>query len=244
MTDIIREGRRVLVFSAHAADYCSRAGGTIIRLVEAGGQVHVCDMTYGEQCESPALWKSNPDLSLGEVKVVRGREIQAAAAVLGATAECFDFGDSPLIVGPERLRLLLDKIRSFRPDLVLTHWRDDFLHPDHAETTRAAIWACRYCFRPGIKTDDPLLPAPEMVCYETTAGTAPVAHYVPNLYVDITREFARKKEALTCFAAQPDLPDTYEILARYRGLEARSSAWMPDCQLAEGFCRIGVEAME
>ena len=37
LSDLIREGRRVLVFSAHAADYCSRAGGTIARLVEAGG---------------------------------------------------------------------------------------------------------------------------------------------------------------------------------------------------------------
>ena len=32
MSDLISGDRRVLVFSAHAADFCSRAGGTIARL--------------------------------------------------------------------------------------------------------------------------------------------------------------------------------------------------------------------
>ena len=33
MSDLIRGDRRVLIFSAHAADFCSRAGGTIARLL-------------------------------------------------------------------------------------------------------------------------------------------------------------------------------------------------------------------
>jgi len=240
---MIRPERRVLVFSAHAADFCSRAGGTIIRLVEAGGQVRVYDMSYGEKCESPALWARQPELSLEEVKEIRREEIQAAATVLGASVECFDFGDSPLLIGPERQHQILEAIRAFRPDLVLTHWRDDFLHPDHAETTRAVLWASRYCFRPGIKTGHSPCPAPEVVCFETVLGTAPVTRFLPNLYVDITAVFARKKEALRHFAAQPQLPDSYEILARYRALEAQSTAWIRDCEFAEGFCRIGAEAV-
>ena len=239
---MIRGDRRVLVFSAHAADFCSRAGGTIIRLVEAGSQVHIHDMTYGEKCESPALWTRNPDYTLDEIKEIRREEIKAAAAVLGASVDCFDFGDSPLLLGPEQRHQLLEVIRTFRPDLILTHWRDDFLHPDHADTTQAVIWASRYCFRPGIKTDHPPCPAPELVCYETVLGTAPVTRFLPNLYVDVTQVFERKKEALRHFAAQPQLPDSYEILARYRALEAQSTAWMKECEFAEGFCRLGTEA--
>ena len=53
MSDMIREGRRVLVFSAHAADFCSRAGGTIARLTDKGSEVRVYDLSYGEKCESP-----------------------------------------------------------------------------------------------------------------------------------------------------------------------------------------------
>ena len=239
---MIRPQRRVLVFSAHAADFCSRAGGAIMRLLEAGGQVHIYDMTYGEKCESPALWSQNPDFDLDEVKDIRREEIEAAAAVLGAPIDCFDFGDSPLLLGPDRRLQILEAMRVFRPDLVLTHWTDDFVHTDHVETTQAVLWATRYCFRPGLKTAHPPCPAPEVVCYETVLGMAPLTKFMPNLYVDITAVFPRKKEALTQLATQPDLPDRYEMLARYRALEAQSTAWMKDCEFAEGFVRLGTEA--
>ena len=76
---MIQDGMRVLVFSAHAADFCSRAGGAIIRFAEAGGTVHVHDMTYGERCESPALWARDPRPTIEEVKGIRKEEFEAAA---------------------------------------------------------------------------------------------------------------------------------------------------------------------
>lgn len=238
---MIRGGRRVLVFSAHAADFCSRAGGAIIRLVQAGSTVLVYDMTYGEKCESPALWERHPRPTIDEVKKIRWEEMQAAAAVLGATIACLDFGDSPLIIGPDRREQLLGIFREFQPDLVLTHWKDDILHPDHVETTDAVLWASRYCFRPGIELGHPPCPAPEVVCYETTLGTSPVAKFIPNLYVDIGGVLEQKTEALRHLAAQPLLPDNYEFLARYRGIEAQQTAWIRKCVYAEAFCRIGTE---
>ena len=239
---MIRPGRRVLIFSAHAADFCSRAGGAICRFVDAGCEVQIHDLTYGEKCESPSLWNSNPNISLDEVKAIRRDEIEAAAGVLGAPIACLDFDDSPILVGPERRAQILEIIRAFQPDLVLSHWRNDFLHPDHVETVEAVIWASRYCFRPGIKTDHPPCPAPEIVCFEPIAGASPVTSFVPNLYVDITKVFERKKNALRCLASQPELPDRYEIIGRYRGLEAQMTAFLKQCEVAEAFCRLGTEA--
>lgn len=242
MTDMIRAGRRALVFSAHAADFCSRAGGTIARLADAGGTVRVYDMSYGEKCESPALWARKPAPTLDEVKASRWQEMQAAAAVLGAQIECLDWGDSPLEVGAERRQELLGLLRAFQPDLVLTHWIDDVLHPDHVECSRAVVWASRYCSRPGLDLDGPPCPAPQVAFYETTLGTAPVARFLPNLFVDISPVQARKYEALSHLRAQPDLPDRYEVLARYRALEAQSTAWMQGCAFAEAYVRLGTEA--
>ena len=62
--------KRVLVFSAHAADFCSRAGGTIARFADNGAQVHVQDLTYGELLESPALWAQEPPPSVEEIKTI------------------------------------------------------------------------------------------------------------------------------------------------------------------------------
>ena len=242
MSDLISGDRRVLVFSAHAADFCSRAGGTIARLTEAGSSVHIVDFSYGERCESPALWARDPQPSIEEIKSLRTEEMQQAAQVLGATIECLDFGDSPLLIGPERRQQLLELFRHRQPNLVLTHWKDDILHPDHCAATEAVIWASRYCFRPGIEGGSPPCPAPQVLFYETTLGTAPVAHYVPNLFVDISPSYERKCQALDCFHAQPGLADRYGILARYRAIEAQSTAWMKGCEYAEGFVRLSTEA--
>jgi 4-oxalomesaconate hydratase len=239
---MIRADRRVLVFSAHAADFCSRAGGAILRLVDAGCQVHIYDLTYGEKCESPAVWNDHPGITADEVKTIRRAEIHAAAEILGAPIDCLDFDDSPLLIGPERRMRLLEIIRAFRPDLVLSHWIDDFLHPDHVEAVQAVLWASRYCFRPGIQTEHPPCAAPEVVCFEPIAGASPIVGYIPNLYVDVTTVFERKKEALRKLTTQPELPERYEIIARYRGLEAQMTAWMKQCEFAEAFCRIGTEA--
>ena len=99
---MVRSGRRVLVFSAHSADFCSRAGGAVLRFVDSGSEVKVYDLSYGERCESPLLWNENPDISVDEVKDIRREEIQAAASILEVPIECLDYDDSPLLIGPER----------------------------------------------------------------------------------------------------------------------------------------------
>lgn len=239
---MIHEGRRVLVFSAHAADFCSRAGGTVVRLLQAGAAVEIHALSYGERCESPGAWQREPRPTLEAVKAMRREEAEAAAAVLGAPIRFHDFGDSPLIIGPERQHELLGLMRGFRPDLVLTHWREDLLHPDHAEAARAVLWASRYTIRADDEAGHAPAPYPEVVCYETTLGTAPVSGYVPNLYVDIGDVWPRKREALEKLASQPYLADEYEIVARSRAQEARFTAWMKGCRYAESFVRIGTEA--
>ena len=41
------EGKKVLVVSAHAADYVWRAGGTIAKYIKHGAQVHVVVLSFG-----------------------------------------------------------------------------------------------------------------------------------------------------------------------------------------------------
>lgn len=236
---MIKESSRVLIFSAHAADFCSRAGGSIIRFVEANGVVQVYDMSFGERCESPALYAGTDKPTLEQVKAIRKQELEVAAEILGAGIACLDYGDGPLVLGPDRRLELLDLIRDFKPDLVLSHWINDLMHPDHAETTQAALWACSYCNSGGIQTEHAPCPRPTLICYETTMGTAPVSGFIPDLYVNITDQFERKIEAVGRFAAQPLLPEVYTVLNRYRGIEAQHLAGMSGCRYAEGFARIG-----
>ena len=236
---MITPNARVLVFSAHAADFCSRAGGAIARYSDIGGSVHVVDLTYGERCESPAIYAERKTIPLDEVKAIRKSEIEHAAGTLGATIECLDFGDSPIIIDEDRKLRIIDTIRLRRPEVVLVHWRKDILHPDHVTTAENVLWACIYSGSPGIRTEHSPTPKPDIFCYETTMGTAPVSQFLPDTYVDIEKVFDRKMDALRQLKSQPDLPWMYDACARFRGIEARIIGSLPDCKLAEGFVKIG-----
>ena len=168
--------------------------------------------------------------------------MERAAGILGATIDCFDYGDGPLLLGPERRLEVMDAIRAFVPDVVLCHWIDDFLHPDHVEAAQGVLWAARYCSTPGIETSNGHCPSPEYVCYETQLGASPVTKFLPDFFVDIDSTMGRKIEAMKALVAQPSLPTQYEVLARYRAFEAQSTAWMKGCEFAEAFVRLGTEA--
>ena len=237
------EKERVLVFSAHATDFCSRAGGTIARFTDAGASVHIVDLSYGELCESPALWDRDPLPSIDDIKAIRKGEIETAADILGATIEFFDYGDGPLLLGPDRRLEIMGAIRAFQPDVVLCHWIDDTLHPDHVEAAQGLLWACRYCEVRGIETGHAPCHVPEFVCYEAQLGLSPVTKFLPEFFVDIGATMESKIAAMKALAAQPSLPVQYETLSKYRALEAQITAGMKECVYAEGFCRIGKGAV-
>src|ERR1019366_5672539 len=65
---------RILAVSAHPADFCSRAGGTLIKHVAAGSKAKVIWLTQGESDESAFLVQQHPGISVDEVRQVREKE--------------------------------------------------------------------------------------------------------------------------------------------------------------------------
>jgi 4-oxalomesaconate hydratase len=86
--------KRLLVVSAHAADFVWRAGGAIALTVAQGGKALVVALSYGERGESGELWKE-PGQTLERVKAIRQEEASRAAAILGAEFVPLDLGDYP-----------------------------------------------------------------------------------------------------------------------------------------------------
>ena len=134
-------------------------------------------------------------------------------------------------------------IRNFQPELVLCHWVNDVMHPDHEEAAKAVLWASRYCDVPGLETGNAPCPVPQFVCCEAQLGSSPVSKFLPEFFVDIGTTIERKVEAMSELAAQPSLPVQYKILAQYRALEAQTTALMVECGFAEGFTRVGTGAI-
>ena len=130
----------VLIFGAHAADYCFRAGGTAIRYLQAGGRVRVVSATFGERGESAPRWKE-PGATVESVKAIRRSEAEAAARILGVEIEFLDFDDNPLVIDQERMQLYVDRIRDFQPEIILTHWTYEPTNRDHQIVAETVIRA-------------------------------------------------------------------------------------------------------
>ncbi|RGZ00380.1 PIG-L family deacetylase [Clostridium sp. AM58-1XD] len=134
--------KKMMVVSAHAADWCTRAGGTIRRMIEEGWEAYVLALTFGEHGESGAYWKANPDSSFEACKVCRKQEAECAAASLGIKSiEFCDYGDYPLEMHEKEIRSLTKKILDYRPSVILTHWICDPVNLDHEVTGKAVISA-------------------------------------------------------------------------------------------------------
>ncbi len=164
---------------------------------------------------------------------MRRTEAEAAAAKLGACFECLDASDGEILSDPEIRCRLLEVIRRFKPDLILTHWPDDY-HADHRLTGELVTDSSWFAASPGHVTRSGPLSSPIPVFYmDTLAGL----EFEPTEYVDITEFWLKKVELLSCHASQltdsaqhgqRDLISLAQDVARFRGHQC-------GVEFAEGF---------
>ena len=77
---------RLLVISAHSADFVWRSGGTIAKSIEQGAETLVVCLSYGERGESGELWKEDPNRSEESVKIIRKAQAQPKYPILGISS--------------------------------------------------------------------------------------------------------------------------------------------------------------
>ena len=231
--------RRILVVSAHAADWCTRAGGTLIKYIRKGWEVSLFILTYGEHGESGSYWKNNPASDVESCKACRKMETEAAAAVMGIHhIEFFDYGDYPLILPAGEERKLGHRILELRPGLVLTHWINDPINMDHEVTAKAAVRAVSAAGMLGALPNTPAHFIPDIFFFETTMPHSEFNQFRMDTYVDIEDTFDAKMAAIKKFEAQPQLVDYYTRCAQTRGIQAADWArGRRVIRYAEGFKR-------
>src|SRR5699024_4238516 len=135
------QGSNLLVFSAHAADFVWRGGGTIAKYIKGGAKVKLIIMSYGIRGESKDLWKLL-DQTYEQVKELRHNEVNKAAKIIGVEdIEFWDFKDYHMTIDDERMEKIVKTIRNFRPDNILTHANGDAFNPDHELVSKSVFQA-------------------------------------------------------------------------------------------------------
>ena len=112
--------RRVaMTLFAHPDDAEILCAGTLIRLADAGWEVHIATVAAGD-CGSTTLCRE-------ETAAVRRNEAVAAAAIINATYHCLEEPDVNVIFEKATNRKAIDLFRQIAPTLVFTHPRHDYM---------------------------------------------------------------------------------------------------------------------
>jgi bacillithiol biosynthesis deacetylase BshB1 len=173
----------ILAFAPHPDDVEIGAGGTLARHCRLGHEVVVCDLTLGELATN-----GGPE--------TRAAESREAARLLGLAArEVLGLRDRELEPSPERMRVVAEAVRRWRPRVVLAPCADD-RHPDHAAAARLVREAV---FSAGLARF-PAAGEPHRV--------ARVLHYFvnarpqPSFVVDVSEVYEVKRAALAAYVTQ------------------------------------------
>ena len=142
---------RLLVVMAHPDDAEILVGGTLFHLKNLGWELGIVTMTAGD-CGSATMGRE-------EIARIRYAEAQAAAAYLGAWYACAGLMDVEVTFNVEHLRRVVDVMRRFDPDVVITHSPVDYML-DHEEASRLARGAAFALAMPNYETrQNPPAPA-------------------------------------------------------------------------------------
>jgi len=216
----------MLVVSAHAGDFVWRAGGAIASHVIKGGRAVVVCLSYGERGESASQWLEGKTLE--EIKAVRAAEAQAAADALGAEVVFLDQGDYPLRESDEAITALVKVMREVQPDVVLTHPLSDPYNGDHPAACRMALEARVQAQAIGVPIDgrvptkDEIIGAPPVFFFEPHQPE--VSGFKPEVLLDITPGWERKRAAMETLPAQKHMWSYYTDLAIRRGVQLKRNA--------------------
>jgi len=235
---------RILVFSAHVADFCSRAGGTIAKYARAGAEVRIVALTYGERSESGGLYAGPHSEgqatapTLEQIKLIRREEALRAAEILGARIDFLDWGDLGFDYSQENARLLGEEIRAFGPDAILTHHGPDCQSVDHDTTSHLVQRAVQLAGTVGLESAYPPARRASLFLFEATVPLTELEGFNPDVYVNITEVWDAKVRALRAFErSQGFLVEWYTDQARLRAFQARRLSGRSDIVYAEAFER-------
>lgn len=220
---------------AHPDDAEILVAGTLFHLKDLGWELGVMTMTSGD-CGSATQTSE-------EISRVRFGEAQAAADYLGAWYGCAGLRDVEIFANAENQRRVVELMRSFNPDVVITHSPVDYMI-DHEETSRLARGASFALSMPLYRTLE-VEPAPPI-------KTTPALYYAnpvegidlqgerlwPQFYVEITQTLERKQEMLKLHQSQRDWLRAHHGVDEYLN---RMTEWAAGfgrecgCAYAEGF---------
>ncbi|HVS68454.1 MAG TPA: PIG-L deacetylase family protein [Mycobacteriales bacterium] len=223
---------RVLCVMAHPDDVDYGLAGTVAGWTDAGIHVTYCMVTSGD------AGGFDPSVPRDQIAGIREREQRAAAKEVGVSDLHFlGYPDGQLEVSLDLRRDIARVIREVRPQRVVCQsperaWERIYgSHPDHLAAGEATMCAVYPDARNPFTFADTIGQLEAWTVNEVWVSSGPRV----NHYVDITKQFDRKKSALLRHESQMESAEKlHEILHFWNGSNAEAAGF-PEGSYAEAF---------
>jgi N-acetylglucosamine malate deacetylase 1 len=220
----------ILAIGVHPDDIELCAAGTLLKHIDLGYTVALCDLTQGELGTRGS----------GPLRLV---EAERAKEILGIEyRENLGMADGFFQQNEENTRKIIEIIRKYQPEIVLANAVSD-RHPDHGRASKLISDACFYSGLPKIKTTQPDGQSQEAWRPKS------VYHYIQDrnlkadFVVDITPYMDKKLESIFAYSSQfyisgngePETPISSKSFIEF--IKAKNRAYGRDIgvDFAEGF---------
>jgi len=219
----------ILAFGAHPDDIELACAGTIIKAIKAGKKVGVVDLTEGQ-------------LGTRGTNELRLKEAANAAKIMGLSVrDNLGMMDGFFKDNDENQMLIIQKIRQYKPDMVLCNPPYD-RHPDHGRASKIVSEACFYA---GLKNIPSVFEGKQQEAFRPAKVFYYMQHFslTPSFLVDISDEMEQKMEAIKAFSSQfydPNSKEPETVLTKPEFLthiKERCATWgyTIGAKYAEGF---------
>jgi LmbE family N-acetylglucosaminyl deacetylase len=199
----LKMSKTAFAIACHPDDIEFMMVGTLIKLKEAGYEIHYMNVANG------SLGTNQYDYET--IVEMRRQEAIDACKVIGAVYHESLCDDLEVFYKQELLEKLVPIIREVAPEIILTHGPYDYME-DHLNAGRLVVSAafCRgmtnfKCNPPRKAIDNKVTVYHSMPHSLSDQLRRPV---VPGLFVDISSTIELKKEMLACHRSQKDWLDT------------------------------------
>jgi LmbE family N-acetylglucosaminyl deacetylase len=210
--------KTVLAMMAHPDDAEFVCAGTLIRLADAGWEVHIASATPGD-CGTMTE-------SRGAISARRTEESRRSAALIGARYHCLDEHDCLVVYDKPSVQKAIDLFRTVAPSLVFTHAAKDYMM-DH-EMASLLVRAASFAYAAPNASALPVREGsciPHLYYCDPLEAKDPLGVVVrPSVWVDVSEQIERKARMLACHASQREWLLAYHGVDEYMDSMRRHAA--------------------
>jgi LmbE family N-acetylglucosaminyl deacetylase len=183
---------RILVLGAHPDDAEFFAGGFLVKHSQAGSVIRMVSVTNGQS--------GHQSIPESELIAIRKTEAENAGQRINASYITGPFHDGSLQPSLELRHWIIQEIREFAPDLVLTHRPFDY-HPDHRAVGQAVQDASYMVMVPKVVPEVERPSHEPVVAYMVDLFTRP-SPFRADVVMDVSEHLDTVLDMLACHQSQ------------------------------------------